>query len=152
MSGVYLKGFIKAGYPLKKIKVFAEAGYAYTNIRRSSGDVELNYVAYNSITQTNDKYQIAANKIDLIQDSLRVRNVRSFVFGLGGSYRINNFVFSLDVKYLYSNDNLVDGNHRFQNKLLTFDYYYIDNDFDMNRVQIQAGISYIFYFMIKKKN
>lgn len=143
-------GFIKLNYPLNEFKVSAEMGYCYTSIRRSTADVDLRYEAFNSITQQNDPYQISANKIDLMQDSLRTRGMNSIVFGLGGSYRINNFILFMDAKYFYSKNNLVERSNRFRSKLLSFDYYYIDNDFDMNRVQFQVGVSYVFLYNIKK--
>jgi hypothetical protein len=144
-------GLLKLNYPIKNFRFFAGAGYNYTSIRKSFADVDLHYEAFNSITQQNDGYQTAANKINLMDDSLRVRKMNSVVFSLGSSYRFNNFIFFADVKYMYSKDNLVEKANRFKSKLLTFDYYYIDNDFDMNRLQFQAGISYVLLYSIKKK-
>lgn len=144
-------GFFKLNYPRTDFKISAEIGYCYTSIRGSTADVDLRYEAYNSITQQNEAYQISANKIDLKQDSLRVNGMNSLVLGLGGSYRIHSFIFFMDAKYFYSKNNLVERSNRFRSKLLSFDYYYIDNDFDLNRLQFQVGISYVFLYNIKKK-
>ena len=142
---------LKYTYSNKKMRYSIVGGYNYTKISKANADVELSYTAYNSITQLYDPYQQAANKIDLMASNLRIRNMNSWVVGAGIAYQQNNFIFSIDARYHYSTRNLVNQSERYSNSLLVYDYYYVDNDFDINRLEFTGGISYILFHKISRK-
>ncbi len=143
---------LKYSFPVHRFLFSVAGGYSMTSIRSASADVELSYTAYNSITGNYDPYRQASNKINLMADKLRQTSISSPVIGLGTAYRIDNFIFSVDARYLYCKTNMVNPDQRYANAELVFDYYYIDNDFDINRLEIKGGISYILAYRISKKS
>jgi hypothetical protein len=137
--------------PLKNIRLFANAGYLFGRLRSARADVELDYFAYNPIANTYDPFTTAANKIDLMEKNQREDKISEWVFGIGAGYKTGNVIFSLRADYIWSDANVVDTENRYSNNLLTFDYYFIDNDFDLNRLNVSAGINYILMYNIRRK-
>jgi len=152
MSSVEQSFALKYTYPVHSFRFGILSGYVFQSISKAQADVDLKYTAYNAITETFDPYQSAANKIDLKSVGLREKNFNSVMLGLTAGYKTGNTVFSLGVQYYYSKDNLVSSDHRYDSRELLFDFYYIDNDFDINQLMFRAGIDYIFFHKIRKNS
>jgi hypothetical protein len=62
--------------------------------------------------------------------------------GVGLSYSIKGFGFQLGANYLYNSQNVNKEGTRYDNLNTVFKYYFVDNDFTMDDVQINIGITY----------
>ncbi|MFT5513237.1 MAG: hypothetical protein ACI8SE_001643 [Bacteroidia bacterium] len=62
--------------------------------------------------------------------------------GVGASYKVKDFSFQAAVTYLKTPANFNKAGTRYDNLDLVFKYYYLDNDFAMDNLQFNLGISY----------
>jgi hypothetical protein len=62
--------------------------------------------------------------------------------GLGLAYHHKNFGFLLGVNYLFNPQQVNKEGTRYENLDIVFKYYYIDNDFTMNNLQLNVGFKY----------
>ena len=73
--------------------------------------------------------------------------------GLGLSYTAKGFGFQLGVNYLYNPKNVNREGTRYDNLNTVFKYYYVDNDFTMDDLQINVGVTYALkYKNVKSSN
>jgi hypothetical protein len=84
---------------------------------------------------------------DELSDIVNRQSQRNkFYFGYqmeaGLSYAIKNFGFRVGVNYLLNPTNVNKEGTRYDNLDVVFKYYYLDNDFKMNNLQINAGVQY----------
>lgn len=69
-----------------------------------------------------------------------------YVLGAGLAYQHKNLGAQLGVNYLLSPRNLNKEGTRFENLDVAFKYYYVDNDFSINHLQLNVGLSYALVF------
>ncbi|HRH66450.1 MAG TPA: hypothetical protein PLU53_09140, partial [Bacteroidia bacterium] len=147
-----ISGMIRYTYNFHTVRLSVAAGYQYLRIDKAFADLELNSAASTtSGLTTYPSYQLAVNKIDMIQYDLRKRDFGFWVVGAGIAYQTDNFIFSLDARYAYSNKNIVNSEKRYANNQLVMDYFYTDNDFDISRVEARAGVAYILDHKIRPR-
>jgi outer membrane protein W len=83
--------------------------------------------------------------------SLRNRFSLGYFSGLGCSYRYNNFLFFAGIRYIYFPQTVNKAGTRFNDPLNLWKYYYIDDDFSMNNMQINMGAAFILKFRKVKR-
>jgi len=66
--------------------------------------------------------------------------------GAGVTYILKGFQIFADIRYTYFPDNLNIDDTRHSDPVNTWVYYYIDDDFRMDNMQINVGVSYILAF------
>jgi hypothetical protein len=90
-----------------------------------------------------------AGESDIV-DRTDLRNTFSVgYFGaVGCSYKYNSFLFYADVRYIYFPQQVNKVNTRYDDPINLWKYYYIDDDFSMNNMQVNIGAS----FILKYKN
>ncbi len=67
---------------------------------------------------------------------------------VGCDYKYNSFLFFMDIRYVYFPEQVNKANTRYNENINLWKYYYIDDDFSMNIMQLNIGASYI----LKYKN
>ncbi|MFN8144976.1 MAG: hypothetical protein U0073_11190 [Bacteroidia bacterium] len=143
-----ITGMLKYSVDLKSIRIFVAGGYQYLRLDKSFADLEINGVSGSS-QNGYPSYQLAVNKVDMIKSDLRRRDFGSLAIGAGTAIQTDNFVFSLEARFTFNGKNIVNSEKRYANSQLVLDYFYVDNDFDIRRTELRAGISYILGHKIK---
>ncbi len=70
--------------------------------------------------------------------------------GIGLRYKIPNGYFFFTSRYVLGIMNQTEENQRYNNSELNYQYYYIDNDFNLNNFTFSIGYMYMFYKPRKK--
>ena len=127
---------------------FSIGGY-YSKMRQAQANAEINYLYTNRYNQYIEPKNLTRNNID-VKD---MRNTKRFGLSaaLGSSLTIDRFVISLEAKYLYDLTSLTNPEKRYSNTELLYNYYYIDNDVSMNRIDASLSLAYIFKYKVKSK-
>jgi hypothetical protein len=141
--------YLKYYHSLKNFKPYVKLGYNISVRQNSTADVELHYTAYNAISQSYDEYQQASNGINT--GNMRTKNNKGMIFGLGVAYQKNNFRFFFDASYNKALTEYVNKENRFSNEDLNFNYYYIDNDIRLSKMEVNVGVAYILLHHFKMK-
>jgi hypothetical protein len=118
-------------------------------MRQAQGNVELNYIYTNRFTQDGEPKNLTRNNVD-VKD---MRNTKRFGINaaLGSSFTKDRFVISVEAKYLYDLSHLTNPEKRYNNTELLYNYYYIDNDVSMSRIDVSLSLAYIFNYKVKSK-
>ncbi len=97
-------------------------------------------------TTTNNESTDIVNRIDM-------RNKFSFgiLGGIGARYIYHNFIFSLDARYCYYPENINKQGTRYNDKINLFTYYYIDDNFRIDYLKLNAGVSVFLKYKNFKK-
>lgn len=93
------------------------------------------------------------DKINDIVDRLEYRNtsMAGFFGSAGFIYKLKSFYGFVDVKYCVYPDNVNKEGTRYADEVNVFKYYYIDDDFTMDNLQINAGILFNLVYRNKKE-
>lgn len=97
-------------------------------------------------TTTNKESKDIVDRIDMREKFL----VGAFG-GIGARYIHKNFAFSLDMRYGYYPQLVNKPEKRYNDKINLFTYYYIDDDFRMDYIKVNAGISVFLSYKNFKK-
>jgi opacity protein-like surface antigen len=73
------------------------------------------------------------------------------LFGAAGvSYAFKGFCVFADFRYIYFHDLVNKEGTRYADEVNLYKYYYIDDDFRMNNLQVNVGASYVLNYSLKK--
>lgn len=88
---------------------------------------------------------------DLV-DRTELRNsyMTGFFGAAGVSYAFRGFRVFGDFRYVYFHDLVNKEGTRYADEVNLYKYYYIDDDFRMNNLQVNVGASYVLHYSIKK--
>ncbi len=126
----------------------AIGGY-YSKMRQAQANVELNFDYIERQNQYIEPKNITRNNIDV--KDMRNKNRFGISGAIGSSLTIDRFVISLEGKYLYDITELTNPEKRYTNDELLLNYYYIDNDVSMSRIDVSLSLAYIFSYKVKSK-
>ncbi len=127
---------------------FSIGGY-YSKMRQAQANAEVNYIYTNRSFQSTEPKNLTRNNID-VKD---MRNTKRFGLSaaLGSSLTIDRLVISLEAKYLYDLTSLTNPEKRYNNTELLYNYYYIDNDVSVSRIDVSLSLAYILSYKVKSK-
>ena len=128
---------------------YISAGGYYTKMRQAQANVDLNYDYYDPQIQYSHQVNSTKNNIDVKQ----MRNTKRFglTAAIGSTMPIKRILISLEAKYLYDLSILNNLSERYSNPELLYEYYYIDNNFSVNRLDFSLSLAYILNYNIKSK-
>lgn len=69
--------------------------------------------------------------------------------GLDISYRVRRLSLFVNASFQYGFSNIVDPTQRYQDKELVYEYYYLDEDYKLHFMTLQAGVRYNLKYKIK---
>lgn len=133
----------------KKLIPFITVGAYISRTYTAVADASISYQTNDNLTATYDKYFIYQNDIDI----LNKRNIfnKGMFGGIGARYKIENLIVGIESNYLFGFTNFVDINRRYANKSLLYNFYYIDNDFKVDKINLMLSAAYILKYSVKKK-
>ncbi len=142
--------YLKKYFEIKKLnyKPFLLTGLYFTRLQSAFADVELTYHSYDYLTNETDRNDISSTKIDRVDE--RTLNNYGVLFGLGLSHKIKNFIFSTDVRYSIGINNIMSVKNKYHNSELIYNYYYVDNDVKINKLDLSFSVHYVFNYVVKK--
>ncbi len=123
-------------------------GY-YTKMRQAQGNIELNFLA----KDTAGRYINAKNfKLENF-DVKDMRNTKRYGFtaALGSSYTLDRIIISAEAKYLSDFTRITNPDKRTSNDELLTNFYYIDNDVSMTRIDVSVSLAYILGYKVKSR-
>lgn len=97
-------------------------------------------------TTSRDEFSDLVNRIDY-----RNTFMVGYFGGAGITYKMNSLLLFADVRYTYFPDNVNKEGTRYSDDVNVFKYYYIDDDFTMDNLQINLGVAYNVSYKNKKK-
>jgi hypothetical protein len=128
---------------------YLSIGGYYSKMRQAQANAELNYLYIERQNQYTEPKNITRNNIDV--KDMRNKNRFGISGAIGSSLTIDRFVISLEGKYLYDLTELTNPEKRYANNELLFNYYYIDNDVSMSRIDVSLSLAYILSYKVKSK-
>lgn len=99
-----------------------------------------------SITTRSDQKDLVDRTA--LRDNFQV----GYLGSAGVSYTINAFRLSGNIRYTYFPDLVNKNGTRYSDDINLYKYYYIDDDFKMNNIQMNIGASYILSYRIKTRS
>ncbi len=88
---------------------------------------------------------------DLVdRTALRNTYMTGFFGAAGVSYAFRGFRVFGDFRYIYFHDLVNKEGTRYADEVNLYKYYYIDDDFRMNNLQVNVGASYVLHYSINK--
>jgi YD repeat-containing protein len=124
-------------------------GIYMTQMVEASGDIKLTYDAVDKLTNTTDNNDISTTSIDRLAD--RNEFNQGIMMGLGFNRKIQNFMVGMEGRYYTGANNIMSVRNRYRNQELVFNYYYVDNDVTVDKLELAIKIGYIFRYNIHKK-
>ena len=149
ISSVEASANIKYYFPAGKITPFVFAGAMINQLISAKSDVELAYQAVDRYTSKQDPYVVSQKNIN-VKDQRNLNNYGALL-GIGARYKYQNLMFGLETSYLIGLTNYSDPDRRYTNNDLLYNYYYVDNDFNLSRISVSVSVGYILKYSIKKK-
>jgi len=89
-----------------------------------------------------------------IINRISLRNTyQTGAFGaVGASYMVKSFLLFCDIRYIIFPENVNKAGSRYNDEVNLFKYYYVDDDFRLNNIQFNAGVSFFLrYKNVRKK-
>jgi len=116
---------LKYYFPLHRLTPYVQAGAYFSFLTNAL-----------STTTSGDQKDII--------DRIALRNTyQTGYFGcLGVGYTIKNFMLFVNVRYIVFPENVNKAGTRYDDQVNLFKYYYVDDDFTLNNMQINAGASF----------
>lgn len=116
---------VKYYFPLQRLRPYVQAGAYFTFLSNAL-----------STTTSGDQKDI------INRTSLR-NTFQAGYFGCAGlSYTIKSFVLFADIRYIGYPDNVNKAGTRYNDEVNLFKYYYIDDDFRLNNMQVNVGAAF----------
>lgn len=110
----------------KRFQAYAEGGFQLSFLITALGDIS------------------RGEESDIVDRSVqRNSTFTGYWLGTGISFQQKGLRFQLGARYTGTSGNVVDADHRFSNLGIIFKYYYLDNDFSMNHIQLRGSIVYV---------
>ncbi len=103
---------------------------------------------FSFLTSSKSTTTLASEQDDVDRTTLRNTFKMGYWGAIGCNYKYNSFLFFLDVRYIYFQGQVNKTGTRYSDPTNLWKYYYVDDDFGMNVIQINIGTSYI----LKYKN
>ena len=149
MSEFEAAGYLKIYFTKKRLKPYIIAGAYVSRLSDAVANVSLTYKTIDRLTLQLDEYSISQNNIS--QNNQRTIFNNGVLVGLGARYKISNILIGAEAYYSVGLTNLADGDRRYSNSDLLYNYYYVDNDFKVNKIMVSVTASYILKYSVKKK-
>ncbi len=145
-SALYVKKYLFH----KQFKPFVYLGGYFSDLTNANANLELTYKLKDKITPDVDNYDISKNNVDVL--NMRNTKRQGVISGIGISYKTDNFVISADASYrLDIGKQFTNSANRYKNEQLLYEYYYIDNNVNLSRLDISLSVSYILKYSVKSK-
>ena len=142
--------YIKKYFFHKQFKPFVYAGGYFSDLTKATADLELTYKLKDNITPDVDNYYLSQNNINVL--NMRNTKRQGVISGIGISYKTKNILISADASYRMDiGTHLTNSTNRYKNEQLLYEFYYIDNDVNLSRVDVSLSVSYIFKYSVKSK-
>jgi len=131
----------------KNVFPYATLGMGYLSMTKAQGMTSIAYTNEDVFTGEKTDYSATQNG-DMLE--MRNRNNYEWIAGLGIAFKFRNLGIFLDGKYYGGLNSLTNSANRFDNPVLTNDYFYIDNSIKLNKYQFGISISYTLKNLIRK--
>jgi hypothetical protein len=131
-----------------KLKPYVSGGACLSFLQKATSQVSVRYSRTDPYTKDIDHFTSEATT-----DLKAMRNQRPGFLSLGAgcSYRLKNCVLSLDARYLQGLSNFVNPDRRQSNPNLLYNFYYVDNDVTLRKLEISVGIAYVLNYSVKER-
>ena len=126
---------VKYYLPLRRVRPYVQAGTYFSLLSNAL-----------STTTGGDQKDII-NRI-----ALRNTYQTGYFGSAGVSYNITNFLLFADFRYIIFPDNVNKPGTRYDDEVNLFKYYYLDDDFKLNNMQINVGVSFILRYRNERTN
>jgi hypothetical protein len=134
---LYLKKYFNTG---SNIMPYAAAGLGWFCMTKSKGNIN----NYNSLNDVASSYN------DIQMMPMRNKNTFEWLIGAGIGYKIKNLRFFGDIRYYRGINSITDPAHRLDNRILSEEFLYVDNEVKLNKFEIGVSISYTFINSVKR--
>lgn len=124
---------LKYYLPIKKLYPYVQAGATFSFLTNALS------------TTTRDDLKDIVNRTDY-----RNNFMIGYFGGAGLAYRLKGFQAFVDFRYTAYSDLVNKEGTRYADLTNVFKYYYIDDDFKMNNMQVNVGVSYTLSYKNKK--
>lgn len=141
---LYVKKYCLLG---KNILPYATLGVGYLRMTKAQGNATIAYSNEDFFTGKKTDYSSSG-----YSDVLDMRNINNYEWlaGAGIGFKFKNLGIYLDARYCGGLNSLTNSANRFSNKVLTNDYFYIDNSIKLNKVEFGISLSYTLKNLIRK--
>jgi hypothetical protein len=133
LSYLDLPVLVKYYFPVKKWAPYINAG------------ADFSFLANALSTSTRDDVKDLVNRTDY-RESFMV----GYFAGLGVMYRLKSLNLFADFRYIYFDKNINKDGTRYSDEVNVYKYMYIDDDFSMNNMQVNVGLTYNLGYKNKK--
>lgn len=130
-----------ASKPYKNFRLFVEGGF-YGGILLSSRS--------NFSETLNETTKEVNEEINLNSISRRNNNDYGLLYGLGVMYKVKQIDIGLDVKYYQSFANITNTDNRYNYQSLLYNYYFIEDDIQLNNLAISLSLFYNLNYQVLK--
>ncbi len=141
---LYVKKYFWAG---KNILPYATFGVGYLKILKAEANSDITYNNEDPFTGIGSNY-FSSDIFDMLE--MRNKNNFEWLAGCGIGFKLKNIGIFLDAKYCRGLNSITNSANRFNSKVLTNDYFYIDNSIKLNKYQIGISLSYTLKNSIRK--
>ncbi|HLO58354.1 MAG TPA: outer membrane beta-barrel protein [Bacteroidales bacterium] len=128
-------------FTINKTHFIARAGFSAAKLTKVTGQPQRKYFE--------DAPALSSGDIDITGQ--RRNMLYSGVIGAGLRYKVPRGVLSFDVRAKIGINNIVKSSSRFDNQKLTYQYYYLDDDFSVNTLSFSVGYYFSFYSPRKQR-
>ncbi len=141
---LYLKKQFKLG---KILTLYGAAGLGYLSVIKANASADISYYNEDVYTGASIPYGLSET-MDV--SSMRSKNTYEWLAGAGIGGKFKRLGIFIDARYTGGINSLTKADKRFNNEVLTNNYYYIDNSIKLNKYEIGISLSYTLKTLIKK--
>jgi tetratricopeptide (TPR) repeat protein len=146
---IELPFYLKKYFDIRKsFFAYASAGIGPFFTYKSIGNVTLKYTKNDAITGKNADFDGGLYDIDVLP--LKNKVIPQWNAGFGVGYKIKNFRFVLDARYLSLLGSINNPENSDAVPKLKNDYFYIDQEMKINQFEVGATISYTLFNSVKR--
>ena len=134
---LYLKRYFHIG---KNTLPYVTAGMGWLYMTKATGNATLDYNDNSSPITTGDINMLEA----------RNRQTFEWIAGVGLGYKIKNLRLFIDARYYGGLSSITNPENGLNNSILTYDYFYFDNEVRFKQFELGASVSYTFINSVKR--
>jgi len=143
---VYIKKYFDLG---KNLYVYISAGSGLLYFYEAEGTIALEHTEADTFTGKNTNFDGYMGNINMIP--LKNKYTGIWNTGLGAGYKIKNLTFFLDVRYVGGLNSITAPEKSYLNPTLRDEFFYIDQEVNINHFEAGFSISYTLFNSVKKK-
>jgi hypothetical protein len=134
---LYLKKYFHVG---KNVLPYVTVGMGWLYMTKATGNAVIDYPDNTSPVTTGEINMLEA----------RNRHTFEWIAGAGVGYKLKNLRLFIDVRYYGGMNSITDPEKGLNNSMLTYDYFYFDNEVRFNQFELGASVSYTLINSVKK--